>query len=96
MAQKSIVQDLFEFCLSTFSSVVTLAKSTATEDDDKDDLWAETSWKEEKDRLVLWGDGFDIERGELDRILSTKESEHLRKSVVMLLGTMAGSLARGM
>ncbi|KAF8539053.1 hypothetical protein BDD12DRAFT_883505 [Trichophaea hybrida] len=47
-----------------------------------------------KDRLIIWGAGFDISKGELDEVLSTNNAQHLRRLVEILLSSLSGSLLR--
>lgn len=48
--------------------------------------------QEERGRLALWGDGFGVYEGELDRLLET--SDHLKESTVVLLVSIASTIVK--
>ncbi|KAF8241601.1 hypothetical protein K440DRAFT_678323 [Wilcoxina mikolae CBS 423.85] len=86
MTSERVIQKLFDFSVSLFRSVVASRRASRLPDDD--------GWTEEKDRLIIWGDGFNISEGELDEVLSTKNAQHLRRSVEILLSSLSGSLLK--
>jgi hypothetical protein len=86
MAPEQVIQRLFDFCAALFRSIVVTRRAYRLLDD--------YGWTEEKDRFIIWGDGFDISEGELDNSFSTKNVQHLRRSVEILLSSLAGSLLR--
>jgi hypothetical protein len=84
-----LIAALFCLCLKAFHNVLSHTSPATVEAE----LYAE--WKEERGRFILWGEGFSVENGELDtRLVDSREYE-LRRSVVVILSTMAHAFDRG-
>ena len=89
MDDEPLIKELFTLCLEIFRSVPSPPERTSLGDAN----WV--LWRDQRDRLTVWGDGFEVFSGELDKVLVGKEPR-IRPLVIAVLGRMIISLLRGM
>lgn len=81
-SEVGFIGDLFAVCIRALVVVATNCDSPETK----------PRIQEERGRLALWGDGFEVYEGELDQML--EGSGHLKESTVVLLASIAGTLVK--
>ncbi|KAF8533292.1 hypothetical protein BDD12DRAFT_984535 [Trichophaea hybrida] len=84
MTSENIIQELLNSSLTAFRYVLAERKS-------KPDS---PGWAQEKDRLILWGGGFDVFEGGLDRTLCSQDGIHIKESIITLLCSLTGLLIK--
>lgn len=76
------IGDLFTACIRALATVAANCDSPETK----------PRIQEERGRLALWGDGFEVYEGELDQRL--EKSSYLKESTVVLLASVASTIVK--
>ena len=84
-----LIQELFNCSMDIFKSVGSPCKRKSR----GDTAWK--SWRNERERLAIWGDGFGVSSGELDTVLDDRRS-HFRTAVVSVLARIIACLLHGL